>query len=500
MDIGLPLCRSREELHNQVLREFITQIDFTGLLFDEALRCLLVTFRLPGEAQKIDRVMSEFARRYCTNNPTVFSSPDTAYVLAYSLIMLNTDAHNPNVKRKMSLLDFLRNNRGIDDKKDLSEDFMRQLYFNIVNHEIKMDNCDNMYKTRELLGQVSNLPDKIETFVSPQRRLVREFNTQQVPDLFKPNAHRHERTVFLFNDVLMVTKPRVPFSATAGSPSQTMTGAMSPGQDRWQYRYQFNFVSMRVTDLSNTAHHLNVVELTNPNGRLITLSFPVLDDKYKFIELLSECIEEVADAEEQKRIKLQQLVEARVATAKSVIEEAYGNLDAGSPTPAEVSASRFKKYGSLRDARLALQNQTTMLFGKNKLKAAAAKASAATSGAVVGGGGKVTDFHTVVRLVTPSPSPMQSSAASATAAASDTLTKNTRIESTQLQTTHHDPSEGDEEPVDIDKIVTRRPLTPVTSPKSGTSPTSAVKTAIPGTPESLPNKLRKRRHTLSAAK
>lgn len=37
---------------------------------------------------------------------------DVAYVLAYSAIMLNTDAHNPNVKRRMTLPEFIKNNRG----------------------------------------------------------------------------------------------------------------------------------------------------------------------------------------------------------------------------------------------------------------------------------------------------------------------------------------------------------------------------------------------------
>jgi hypothetical protein len=151
-----------EDIHNKVLRSFVNQLDFTNLSFDDALRKLLLTFRLPGEAQKIDRIMNEFARRFCSNNPTVFSSPDTAYILAYSLIMLNTDAHNPNVKKKMSLTDFLRNNRGIDNKNDLPEEFMRQLYFNIVNNEIKMNQCDNVHKVRELLLQISGLPEKAE--------------------------------------------------------------------------------------------------------------------------------------------------------------------------------------------------------------------------------------------------------------------------------------------------------------------------------------------------
>ena len=59
-------------------------------------------FRLPGEAQKIDRLMEKFAERYVNCNPDTFKSADVAYVLAYSVIMLNTDAHNPGVKTKMT--------------------------------------------------------------------------------------------------------------------------------------------------------------------------------------------------------------------------------------------------------------------------------------------------------------------------------------------------------------------------------------------------------------
>nr|CAB3449191.1 unnamed protein product [Digitaria exilis] len=63
---------------------------------------------------------------------------DTAYVLAYSVIMLNTDAHNTMVKDKMSKTDFIRNNRGIDDGKDLPEAYLGTLYDQIVKNEIKM--------------------------------------------------------------------------------------------------------------------------------------------------------------------------------------------------------------------------------------------------------------------------------------------------------------------------------------------------------------------------
>jgi brefeldin A-inhibited guanine nucleotide-exchange protein len=46
--------------------------------------------------------MEKFAERFVRCNPASFKSADVAYVLAYSVIMLNTDLHNPQVKKKMS--------------------------------------------------------------------------------------------------------------------------------------------------------------------------------------------------------------------------------------------------------------------------------------------------------------------------------------------------------------------------------------------------------------
>jgi len=67
-------------------------------------------FRLPGEAQKIDRLMEKFAERYCKDNPGVFASVDVAYVLSYSVIMLNTAMHNDLVEEKMTRKEFVEMN------------------------------------------------------------------------------------------------------------------------------------------------------------------------------------------------------------------------------------------------------------------------------------------------------------------------------------------------------------------------------------------------------
>lgn len=50
-------------------------------------------------------------------NPDVvqqFHNPDTIFILAFAIILLNTDMYSPNIKpdRKMMLEDFIRNLRG----------------------------------------------------------------------------------------------------------------------------------------------------------------------------------------------------------------------------------------------------------------------------------------------------------------------------------------------------------------------------------------------------
>ena len=129
-----------DEYSLQVMYAYVDMLDFAGMSYVGGIRHFLKGFRLPGEAQKIDRLMEKFAERYCLCNPEAFLSADVAYVLAYSVILLNTDAHNPQIKAKdkMTLEGFLKNNRGINDGKDLPEEFLSAVYNSIVTNEIKM--------------------------------------------------------------------------------------------------------------------------------------------------------------------------------------------------------------------------------------------------------------------------------------------------------------------------------------------------------------------------
>ncbi|KAL2330447.1 hypothetical protein Fmac_018028 [Flemingia macrophylla] len=200
----------REELSLKVMHAYVDSFDFQGMEFDEAIRAFLQGFRLPGEAQKIDRIMEKFAERYCKCNPKVFSSADTAYVLAYSVILLNTDAHNPMVKNKMSAEDFIKNNRGIDDGKDVPEEYLRSLYERISRNEIKMKEVDLETQQKQAVNSNRILGlDSILNIVIPKRGVDSNMGTsddliRHMQEQFKEKARKTESVYYAATDVVIL--------------------------------------------------------------------------------------------------------------------------------------------------------------------------------------------------------------------------------------------------------------------------------------------------------
>ncbi|XP_061770452.1 cytohesin 4b isoform X2 [Nerophis ophidion] len=145
----------RDELHLQTLKSFVELHEFSDLNLVQALRQFLWSFRLPGEAQKIDRMMEAFAKRYCDCNVSVFQSTDTCYILSFAIIMLNTSLHNPNVKDKTTLERFVSMNRGINNGEDLPRDLLLKLYESIRNEPFKIPEDDGL--------------DLTHTFFNPDR-------------------------------------------------------------------------------------------------------------------------------------------------------------------------------------------------------------------------------------------------------------------------------------------------------------------------------------------
>jgi brefeldin A-inhibited guanine nucleotide-exchange protein len=102
--------------------------------------------------------MEKFAEQYTLQNEDVFPSADTCFILAFAVIMLQTDLHSPNIKpeKKMTQEAFLNMNRGISvDGGDLPSDFLIDLYLSIKKRPFTLkedDDARNHQKKNEETG------------------------------------------------------------------------------------------------------------------------------------------------------------------------------------------------------------------------------------------------------------------------------------------------------------------------------------------------------------
>lgn len=125
--------------HSHLLKAFLDLFDFDGKRVDEALRDLLNSFRLPGESQLIERIVTDFSEKYCASStPEGVADQDAVYILTYAIIMLNTDLHNPNIKgqKRMSYEDFAKNLRGVNGGRDFAPEYLHEIYDSIKTNEI----------------------------------------------------------------------------------------------------------------------------------------------------------------------------------------------------------------------------------------------------------------------------------------------------------------------------------------------------------------------------
>ena len=174
------------EASAKALSDFIKSLNLAAMDPEEALRACLQSFRLPGEAQQIDRIIKEIAYEYYNSHSDLtvagnyFASADAAYTFLFSVIMLNTDQHNPQVKKRMELKDFLRNNRKINEGQDIPEDVQARVFNSIRNSQIATPKSGSYFccplkgRWKDLwhLNQVGYVPSKLR---SPGRHSVHRF-------------------------------------------------------------------------------------------------------------------------------------------------------------------------------------------------------------------------------------------------------------------------------------------------------------------------------------
>lgn len=122
----------------ELLKEFLGLFDFKDKPIADAMREMLETFRLPGESQQINRITETFASIYFASGPAEIKTEDAVYVLAYSVIMLNTDLHNPQIRKRMTIEDYQRNLRGVNGGANFSSEYLQSIYDSIRKREIVM--------------------------------------------------------------------------------------------------------------------------------------------------------------------------------------------------------------------------------------------------------------------------------------------------------------------------------------------------------------------------
>lgn len=188
--------------HKSLLHEFMKLFDFAGLRVDEALRQLLKAFRLPGESQQIERVVDCFAEHYVTtyqvedeseHEPVVLTR-DSVFVLSYSVIMLNTDMYNPQVKRQMDFDSYKRNLKGVNNKGDFPEWYLKKIYASLQDREIIMP--------EEHHGTEKWFDDVWHNLISSQ--LVQPENPVDIDDFDAFTLGQFDRVFFesIANDVI----------------------------------------------------------------------------------------------------------------------------------------------------------------------------------------------------------------------------------------------------------------------------------------------------------
>ncbi|RWS31868.1 IQ motif and SEC7 domain-containing protein 1-like protein [Leptotrombidium deliense] len=209
--IGEYLGNIQSKFQQLVLKYFTRLIDFKLLEVDEALRKFQTNFRFPGEAQKIEKIIEMFAHTYYDQNKSYLvdlMSRDDVFILSFAIIMLNTDLHTPNNKHRMTKDQWFKNINSILKNSDKLQKLLNSIYDRIKLNEFKTgaDHCSHVLKVQQSLVYQSKHQNPINLCLT-WRRLVCFCRLYEIIDLNKKeSAHKHQREIFLFNDLLLITK------------------------------------------------------------------------------------------------------------------------------------------------------------------------------------------------------------------------------------------------------------------------------------------------------
>lgn len=130
------------QINKDVLYKMVDTTDFKNMDIVSSIRLLLSFFRLPGEGQKVDRIMEKFGEKYVKDNPETVGDAECVYLLAYCIMMLQTGIHNPSAKQlEMNIVSFKKQARLI--KSDFKDEFLQEIYDIIERDPISLKEDDD---------------------------------------------------------------------------------------------------------------------------------------------------------------------------------------------------------------------------------------------------------------------------------------------------------------------------------------------------------------------
>ena len=121
------LC-SGKPFNIKVLTHFINSFEFGSINILEAMRKLFMELPLSGEAQAIDRVVQIFGEKFHRENPKELKNPDHCYYLSFALLQLNTDLHRDEVKKKMTMNEFMSSLNEQTGNEKIDPNYLEILY------------------------------------------------------------------------------------------------------------------------------------------------------------------------------------------------------------------------------------------------------------------------------------------------------------------------------------------------------------------------------------
>ena len=210
-----------EEHWNLIRFNYVRAIAFVGLNAEQGLRHFLTNcgFRLPGEAQRIDRIITTFSQCYWEDNAgdlnrCPFSDQDVVFLISFAIIMLNTDLHKrypshmkvPKSMRKrkvMTKAEFMNNLRGVDNNEELSHEYIGMIYDSIEASPIELFD-DPSDRNSECNASSSRLSSMSSSRASGKRDLASMLkamlkNVKKSEELLRGIAV-HEYSLYTVND------------------------------------------------------------------------------------------------------------------------------------------------------------------------------------------------------------------------------------------------------------------------------------------------------------